>query len=61
MVSMMKITQNSMQKIYRMVPVQDFSKPWTDDELFKKYELTEEEIRAIQELIRDTDGGESDV
>lgn len=55
MVSMMKITQNSMQKIYQMVPMQDFSKAWTDEELFAKYELTDAEIKSINETIRPAD------
>ena len=34
------------------VPLQDFSKPWTDEELYKKYNLTEEEIAFIESMIR---------
>ncbi|MBR5591599.1 MAG: Eco57I restriction-modification methylase domain-containing protein [Kiritimatiellae bacterium] len=52
MVSMLKITQNTMQKAYSCVPMQDFSKPWTDEELYKKYGLTDEEIAFIESMIR---------
>ena len=34
------------------VPMQDFSKPWTDEELYKKYNLTQEEIDFIESMIR---------
>lgn len=34
-----------------LIPLQDFSKPWTDEELYKKYELTQEEISYIEENI----------
>lgn len=61
MVSLIKITQNTMQKAYTMVPLQDFSRPWTDDDLYAKYELTDEEIAAIESLIgHDGTEGEND-
>ena len=34
------------------VPVQDFSKPWTDEELYAKYGLTDEEIAFIESMIK---------
>lgn len=34
------------------VPLQDFSKPWTDQELYQKYNLTQEEINFIESMIR---------
>ena len=52
MVSMLKITQNSMKNVYSLVPLQDFSKPWTDEELYAKYGLTQEEIDFIESMIR---------
>ena len=32
--------------------MQDFSKPWTDEELYKKYGLTQEEIDFIENMIK---------
>jgi site-specific DNA-methyltransferase (adenine-specific) len=32
--------------------MQDFSKPWTDEELYKKYGLTEEEVEFIESLVK---------
>lgn len=52
LVSMMKITQNSMQGVYSLVPMQDFSKPWTDAELYAKYGLVEDEIAFIESMIK---------
>lgn len=39
------------------VPLQDFSKPWTDEELYKKYNLTDEEIAFIESMIKPMDLG----
>jgi site-specific DNA-methyltransferase (adenine-specific) len=37
---------------FLFVPIQDFSESWTDEKLYKKYGLTEEEIAFIESLIR---------
>ena len=37
------------------VPQQDFSKPWTDEELYKKYHFSSEEIEFIDSIIRPMD------
>lgn len=37
---------------YQFVPLQDFSHPWTDEMLYKKYGLTDEEIAFIESMIR---------
>ena len=37
---------------FQFVPLQDFSKPWTDEELYKKYGLTDEEVAFIESMIR---------
>ena len=47
-----KISQDAMSKTYRFVPMQDFSKPWTDAELYEKYALTDEEITFIESMIK---------
>ena len=44
--------KNMTQNTYSFVPLQDFSKPWTDQELYKKYNLTQEEINFIESMIR---------
>ncbi|MDD4155373.1 MAG: Eco57I restriction-modification methylase domain-containing protein [Candidatus Cloacimonetes bacterium] len=55
MVSLKKITQNAMQKVYQFVPLQDFSESWTDEKLYAKYGLTEEEVSFIESMIRPMD------
>lgn len=42
------ITKDSFQ----FVPIQDFSHPWTDEMLYRKYNLTGEEIEFIESMIR---------
>lgn len=45
-------TKNMTKDTYSFVPIQDFSKPWTDEKLYKKYGLTKEEIAFIESMIR---------
>lgn len=52
LVSVKKKTQNGPRGVYQFVPMQDFSKPWTDEELYKKYNLSAEEIQFIESMIR---------
>lgn len=52
MVSLRKISQDATSKVYKYVPLQDFSHPWTDEMLYKKYCLTEDEIAFIESMIR---------
>lgn len=47
-----KNTQNAARGVYSFVPLQDFSKPWTDEELYKKYKLNKEEIDFIESMIK---------
>lgn len=47
-----KNTQHTTQKVYQLVPMQDFSKPWTDEELYIKYKLNQKEIAFIEEMVR---------
>ena len=52
MVLQRKNTQHNMSHVFKFVPLQDFSKPWTDEELYAKYGLTDEEIQFIESMIR---------
>lgn len=47
---------------FQFVPMQDFSKPWTDEELYKKYGLTKDEIAFIESMVRpmELNGEEAD-
>lgn len=53
-------TQDIAPKAYEFVPIQDFSKTWTDNELYLKYDLVKEEIDFIESMIRPMDVGGSD-
>ena len=52
MVLLKKNTQDAPARVYSFVPLQDFSEPWTDEKLYKKYGLTDEEIAFIESMIR---------
>lgn len=52
LVLLKKNTQNAPRGVYQFVPMQDFSKPWTDEELYKKYGLDEAEIAFIESMVR---------
>ena len=47
-----KNTQNAARGVYSLVPMQDFSKSWTDEELYAKYKLTTSEIAFIESMVR---------
>lgn len=55
MVLQKKNAQHAMRGVYQFVPMQDFSKPWTDKELYAKYGLTDEEIAFIETMIKPMD------
>ena len=57
LVLLKKNSQNAPRGVYQLVPQQDFSKPWTDAELYKKYHLTDEEIAFIESMIKPMDLG----
>lgn len=52
LVLLLKNTQHAPTKVYQFVPMQDFSHPWTDEMLYEKYGLTEEEIAFIESMVR---------
>ena len=52
LVMLKKISQHAQAIAYSFVPIQDFSKPWSDAELYAKYDLTEDEIAFIESMIK---------
>ncbi len=56
--SLAKTSQDATSKTWRFVPIQDFTKPWTDEELYKKYNLSDEEIKYIEDMIKPMNSGE---
>lgn len=51
-VAQLTSTQHISKSNFAFVPYQDFSKPWTDAELYAKYGLTDEEIAFIESMIK---------
>ncbi len=58
LVLLKKNSQNAARGVYQLVPVQDFSKPWTDAELYEKYGLTQAEQEFIESMVRPMDTAE---
>ena len=52
LMSVFMVSHHITKESYRLVPQQDFSHPWTDEMLYEKYGLTEEEIAFIESMIR---------
>ena len=52
LVAIRKQDQGASKSVYHYVPLQDFSKVWTDEELYTKYGLTQEEIDFIESMIK---------
>ena len=48
LIGVKKNTQHCTKDVYQYVPLQDFSKPWTDKELYEKYDLDQKEIDFIE-------------
>lgn len=53
LISVLAMTQHISKAMFSFVPVQDFSKRWTDEELFTKYSLSKNEISFIKEMIKE--------
>lgn len=52
LLSLSKTSQHGTSKTYRFVPVVDFNEEWTDEKLYKKYNLTQDEINLIENSIK---------
>ena len=52
-----KISQDAYAKVYDGVPMQDFSSAWTDEKLYKLYDLKSDEVDFIESMVKSMDGG----
>ncbi|WP_294137944.1 Eco57I restriction-modification methylase domain-containing protein [Sphingobium sp.] len=52
-----KSSQHVTRKVYTFVPTQDWSKHYTDEELYQKYGISAEEIAFIEKVVRPLSGG----
>ena len=50
------VSQHVTRSTFAFVPVQDFSKHWTDKDLYEKYGLSEEEIEFVEQLTKPMPG-----
>lgn len=50
-----KPSQDATRKVYSFVPIQDWTRQWTDTDLYLKYKLTKEEIAFIEKTVRPID------
>jgi len=55
LVSLRKFTQDATRSTYTWVPQQNYSEAWTDEKLYRKYDLTDDEIAFIEIMIRPMD------
>jgi len=53
LIRLRKIKQDNTLNCFRYVPFLDFSKQWTDQELYEYFNLTQDEIDLIENTIKD--------
>ena len=44
--------------VFEFVPMQDFSETWTDEKLYKKYKLKQDEIDFIATIVKKMDSSD---
>ena len=50
-----KPSQDTTKRVYTFVPVQDWNQTWTDELLYERYGLSDEEIAFIERVVRPMD------
>jgi site-specific DNA-methyltransferase (adenine-specific) len=58
LIQLHKASQNTTRAVYTFVPTQDWTKVWTDEELYAKYGLTVDEIAFIEKVVRPMELGD---
>lgn len=53
LISILSFSQDITRERFRYVPLQDFTKPWTDKALYKKYKIDESEVQFIESVIKE--------
>lgn len=53
LVSLRKISQHATRSTYTWVPQQSWDREWTDEELYEKYGITDEEQAYIAEMVKE--------
>lgn len=52
LIQLRKASQHVTSRVYGFVPVQEWTKQWTDSDLYAKYRLTDEEIAFVEKVVR---------
>ena len=60
LVSLRKATQDATRHVYGFVPDVPLNREWTDDALYKRYGLSEDEIAFIESIVRPMEEGDED-
>jgi len=57
-----KPSQDTTRKVYTFVPIQEWTRQWTDEDLYAKYGISADEIAFIEKVVRpmDLSGDDSD-
>lgn len=55
LIQLRKSSQHVTSKVYTFVPTQDWSKQWTDEALYEKYGISDDEIGFIEKIVRPMD------
>lgn len=55
-----KPSQDTTRKVYTFVPTQDWTRQWTDEDLYAKYGISTDEIAFIEKVVRPMDLSEND-
>jgi site-specific DNA-methyltransferase (adenine-specific) len=50
-----KPSQHVTRKVYAFVPTQEWTKRWTDEDLYAKYGISPSEIEFIEKVVRPMD------
>ena len=53
LVSLRKPAQHASKDVYRFIPSVPLDRRWTDDELYERYELNEEEIAFVEQTVHE--------
>ena len=59
LLSLKKVSQDTVKGVYEFIPMQNFNEPWDDEKLFKKYSLSNEEINFIKTSVWPEEDGDN--
>lgn len=52
LLTLKKNTQDALGRAYELIPMQDFEQEWSDEKLYKKYNLSVEDTTFIESMVR---------